>query len=997
MASLKINRRSKTIEIFRKPRSKRQRGSGSGWSRPGRPPTDQNNIEEEDPNNIDDYLRLAIEEDTPRQVKEYLDKGANPNITILDEHEHFKQPQDIPAIIYAARHIKPSTIMKYLVEKGASVERYDNTGTTPLLEATEWGNLHAVRYLLSIGVDINATTGSGVTAIGYAVFNEDIPMIELMLDKRKGKIDLHYTEFGRNARHVIDDAEENTQTANPEIAKILKKYAIEQHLPIHSERQKKRRLLVRDKVSLEKNENNPFTILEQPLERYDPILREDAQLCDYVNDDKDNLLFIFGKQVAMIGRSRIKSLTSDDTVDQNMIVYQCRTTDQAFQPRDENIIGGPALNMTIIGLYGVMVPLSYLDEVVNGKHQIFVVESNNANQTMPIASLNTRLGGNVVSTNHCQTEVAIQVSKLSYVDNDVLIGMCKKGGKRKSKRRTQKSKKSKRKTRSKKQTKKKQTNKQGGAKMPYIGPYYESPDIKLWDGVYKNDYKMVESAFKEGADVNYKNDNGQWFLFVAVENDNVRMVNLLLEKGVDVNVTSDYNNTALFTAAINGREDIVKLLLEKGADINKANNDGETILMGAINYDEEEVIKILLAYDEGGVRVDLNARNNNGETALIRAVVNGNTDIVYTLVEAVVEAGADMNIRDNYGNTPLIRASMVGEQYILGALLDSGSDVNETNNAGETALIVASRLGHYDIVEWLLSLEDEAEEDGTYMYIYETDVNVVDATGNTALTVARQYGHEEIGDLLLVAGADDTIIPPAPPPQHSRPQTDNMTRLLVRDKVSLEKSENNPFTGLKLTRFDPILQENVQLCDYVNNDEDKDKDNLLFIFNGQVAMIEKSRIKGFISQNTLDKNKIIYQCKKTDQAFQPRDENIVGGPALNMDIIGLFGVMVPLSYLDEVVNGKHQIFVVESTNANKTMPIASLNTRLGGNVVSSNHCQAEVAIQVSKLSYVDNDVLIGMCKKGGKRKSKKRTKKSKRRTKKSNKKFRKLVPKDRER
>ena len=521
------------------------------------------------------------------------------------------------------------------------------------------------------------------------------------------------------------------------------------------------------------------------------------------------------------------------------------------------------------------------------------------------------------------------------------------------------------------------SQKKGGAKMPYVGPYYENPSQKLQDGVSANNYKMVESAFKEGADVNIRNDNGAWFLFVAVKKDNIRMVNLFLEKGVDVNITDSYNNTALLAAATDGRSDIVKLLLEKGADINKANNGGETILMGAINYGEEEVIEILLAYDKEGVRVDVNARNNyDGETVLIRAVENGNSEIVATLVEA----GADMNIRDNDGNTPLIRASMIGEEYILEVLLDLGADVNATNNAGETALIVASRLGHYDIVEWLLSLEDEAEEDGTYMYIYETDVNVVDATGNTALTVARQYGHEEIVNLLLDAGADDTIIPPPPPPppQHSIPQTDNMTRLLVRDKVSLEKSENNPFTGLELTRFDPILQENVQLCDYVNDDED----NLLFIFDTQLAMIGRSRIKSLISEDTLDKNKIIYQCRTTDQAFRPRDENIIGGPALNMDIIGLFGVMVPLSYLDEVVNGKHQIFVIESTNANKTMPIASLNTRLGGNVVSANHCQAEVAIQVSKLSYVDNDVLIGMCKK-------RRTKKSKRRTKKSNKKCRK--------
>ena len=38
--------------------------------------------------------------------------------------------------------------------------------------------------------------------------------------------------------------------------------------------------------------------------------------------------------------------------------------------------------------------------------------------------------------------------------------------------------------------------------MPYVGRYYENPSAKLWDGVYKNYYKKVEQAFKEGADIN---------------------------------------------------------------------------------------------------------------------------------------------------------------------------------------------------------------------------------------------------------------------------------------------------------------------------------------------------------------------------------------------------------------------------------------------------------------------------------------------------------------
>lgn len=212
-----------------KSRSKKQKGRGAGISKPGSWTVKQNTIEEADPNNIDDYLGLAIEEEAPIQVKQYLEEDANPNITILDQD----RSEEIPAIIYAARHIESPKIMKLLVEKGASVELND-AGTTPLIEAAEWGNLPAVKYLLSTDVDINATTGSGVTAIAYAVLNEDIPMISLMLEKRKGKIDFHYTAFGTDNENVIEDA------TNPEVAKILKKYAIEQQIPIHLGRQEQR-------------------------------------------------------------------------------------------------------------------------------------------------------------------------------------------------------------------------------------------------------------------------------------------------------------------------------------------------------------------------------------------------------------------------------------------------------------------------------------------------------------------------------------------------------------------------------------------------------------------------------------------------------------------------------------------------------------------------------------------------------------------------------------
>ena len=218
-------------------RSKKQRGSGAACSRPET---------QEDPNTWDEYLEGAIVEETPEFVQEYLVKGANPNILILDDDEL------VPAIIYAARHIKHSAIiMKYLVQYGAidANSTADIADTTPLIEAAEYGNYTAVYYLLSKRldeyllntgkgvVDINATNGRGITAIVYAVMNEDIRMINLMLNRRKGEIDFNFTLEGldEGPQNVIDNDDTNT-----DVARILKKYAIEQQLPCHKIKQEER-------------------------------------------------------------------------------------------------------------------------------------------------------------------------------------------------------------------------------------------------------------------------------------------------------------------------------------------------------------------------------------------------------------------------------------------------------------------------------------------------------------------------------------------------------------------------------------------------------------------------------------------------------------------------------------------------------------------------------------------------------------------------------------
>lgn len=187
--------------------------------------------------------------------------------------------------------------------------------------------------------------------------------------------------------------------------------------------------------------------------------------------------------------------------------------------------------------------------------------------------------------------------------------------------------------------------------------------------------------------------------------------------------------------------------------------------------------------------------------------------------------------------------------------------------------------------------------------------------------------------------------------------TSTLRELLKRKSVKLTKYPDNPFKNGILSSYNVILLEDVNYCEYIKN-----KNNLLIFFGKQVAIIDRETLKQFIDTTTVNPDNIVYRCKDVDGAFMPRNSNIISGPTLNMTAIGLNGPIVPLEYLDQVVKGVHQIFMIEPTDNVKKMPIASLGTRLGGSVVSANHCQANVNKQMCTISYIENNTLLEACK-----------------------------------
>ena len=187
--------------------------------------------------------------------------------------------------------------------------------------------------------------------------------------------------------------------------------------PPPAQLERRNELLRRNKVTLEKSNINPF--LNPDLKGYDYIEMEDINFCSDIIDNPDNLLLFYiedqGIQSTVITRKSLKKIMDDDL----KIVYECVKKDGGgFQP------DGPYLNMVMIGLQGIMIPLEQLDEVITGKHQIFIVEPIIDGETkMKIASLDTWLGGNIVGANHC-VEIPIRIGNISFLTNDVLQEQC---------------------------------------------------------------------------------------------------------------------------------------------------------------------------------------------------------------------------------------------------------------------------------------------------------------------------------------------------------------------------------------------------------------------------------------------------------------------------------------------------------------------------------------------------------------------------------------------
>lgn len=267
-----------------------------------------------------------------------------------------------------------------------------------------------------------------------------------------------------------------------------------------------------------------------------------------------------------------------------------------------------------------------------------------------------------------------------------------------------------------------------------------------------------------------------------------RVTRLASPSPMDIEATNLDGMTALGLATREGHYATIKLLIENGAKVNGtmcSYTENRQVLItplwlaakltecgpgnssgnrpNQISYSPEMVVGLLL---KNGAQPDINTPSWQGQPPLVAAAGAGRV----TVVKMLIEHGAKLDMPDWHKLTPLMHAAYNGHADVVKLLLDRGA-LPDPGRDHLTALILSAEGGHDKVVSLLLDRGaniNQADEFGdtpligaakngqisTVRLLISRGANVrqTNERNKTALHYAAQRGHKEIVSL-LEAGA----------------------------------------------------------------------------------------------------------------------------------------------------------------------------------------------------------------------------------------------------
>jgi len=176
---------------------------------------------------------------------------------------------------------------------------------------------------------------------------------------------------------------------------------------------------------------------------------------------------------------------------------------------------------------------------------------------------------------------------------------------------------------------------------------------------------------------------------------------------------SSVTNGPLYAAVEAESDEVLELLLSKG--ITGYEDPSRIALSLAIKERKDSMIEMLLT---AGVGIHSQAVCTGQRTALQQAAESRNFDVVRRLLEAGVDANQAPAPR--YGATALQLSAIHGQIQIVNLLVQHGADVNTPGSevGGRTALEAAAEYGRLDVAKTLLELGfDTSTRQGRAAYV----------------------------------------------------------------------------------------------------------------------------------------------------------------------------------------------------------------------------------------------------------------------------------------
>eukprot|EP00804_Cyclotella_cryptica_P029563 CCRYP_019336-RA/>CCRYP_019336-RA protein AED:0.05 eAED:0.05 QI:246/1/1/1/1/1/2/677/365 len=313
-------------------------------------------------------------------------------------------------------------------------------------------------------------------------------------------------------------------------------------------------------------------------------------------------------------------------------------------------------------------------------------------------------------------------------------------------------------------------------------------EVKLLVGKFIAECKNENDCYALKHFVDRKDPAGNTAIHGAVFSGHLEVVSFLAEScRADLKIKNGLGCTPLWIAAGYNRMDCLEYLIRKISQMvedNKcdvfaqylldANDSGDSPFLAAASRGNADVCRCLLGsidtffegkheWKDDAKRKLLRTANKAGDTPLKVAVAAGHDiELLTFLLES------DLSLRDSdgplqddelcinrknkLGLTPLIIACERNLSFVVELLMKFGADTHVRDSKGRNILAIASFCGCDDVVRLLISRMKQSTSESVILLLDERDY-----LGCTPLWLAARTGKLSVVELLVDAGADETI------------------------------------------------------------------------------------------------------------------------------------------------------------------------------------------------------------------------------------------------